>query len=552
MSATLQKVAIDRFIQKVSRKNEPLEAFTKTQHFATLRDSLSDGIKQQANHIVSLINGKNDPSMLPDNYRELSPLQESNLSEWLKTVFPGIENYVNRDTVYDSLRGAFDFSAKAQYSRWGVMVKADSVAFAVTNPQYLSQLQNQAAYLLLRSSIDETTLNDMISFIAEAKADGLTIDELAAQLADHFDEVSQVRGTVIARTETARAMGDANRATMVENGVATKHWVGAGPADDELCRGNIEDGSIPVDEAFSSGDMNEPAHPNCLLPDQEVKVVRVDAKLSTQYDGPAVRLTFASGKTLSVTPNHLVATRSGWVAASEINHGQDVLSTNDLIEQMATTIDPNIQPIKALIQDVGVSGKMVSRLVPATSVDFHGDESSCQDINIELPNGVLRNGQHPFNIQRVFEGLLSVRDIVYGVILSGLRSFQQFIFSPFRSLDTLLAFSRDDGSKIGVNFVGHYPSGSIVSDGNTSLLKAFSKRHAGNTSKWSEFLDRFAAFITFDKVVNIERFTFHGLVYDLTVPYHFYTANSIITHNCECYTEADEINLDTINIWDGS
>lgn len=67
---------------------------------------------------------------------------------------------------------------------------------------------------------------------------------------------------MIARTESANAIGQANHASAKENGATTKVWVIAGPGCD-VCQPNVDDGEIPIDQAFSSGDMNEPAHPNC-------------------------------------------------------------------------------------------------------------------------------------------------------------------------------------------------------------------------------------------------------------------------------------------------
>jgi hypothetical protein len=135
--------------------------------------------------------------------------------------------------------------------------------FNLTNEYYINTLKDQGNYLLQLSTLDNTTADEVANTIANLADQGYTVDEIGDELASAYEHISDDRGFMIARTELANAMGQGNLAAMTENGVATKIWVAAGPADDEACAGNVEDGPIPVDEAFSSGDMSEPAHPNC-------------------------------------------------------------------------------------------------------------------------------------------------------------------------------------------------------------------------------------------------------------------------------------------------
>ena len=66
-------------------------------------------------------------------------------------------------------------------------------------------------------------------------------------------------------------------------------------------------------------------HHNCFLPGT---MVRGDFEigLKSLYSGPAVEITTQSGLSLSVTINHPILTRRGWVGAQEIKEGDDLLS----------------------------------------------------------------------------------------------------------------------------------------------------------------------------------------------------------------------------------
>jgi hypothetical protein len=68
---------------------------------------------------------------------------------------------------------------------------------------------------------------------------------------------------MIARTETANAMGDGNYATMQENDVQQVDWVTAGDNPCPICQENEDASPINVGDSFPSGDDHEPAHPNC-------------------------------------------------------------------------------------------------------------------------------------------------------------------------------------------------------------------------------------------------------------------------------------------------
>ena len=75
---------------------------------------------------------------------------------------------------------------------------------------------------------------------------------------------SPEKAKVIARTETARALGVGVKEAAVHQGRDEKRWVTQGDDDvSDDCRDNENDGWIPIANTFASGIDTIPQHPNC-------------------------------------------------------------------------------------------------------------------------------------------------------------------------------------------------------------------------------------------------------------------------------------------------
>lgn len=252
--------AVSRFIQKASKKNEPLEAFREEESFSQFVDKVEAGIMKQAKWL-----GKNldQIDFLKDENLTQSEF-EAKLGGWLSNEMPLLNNYLSQEKIYAYLYNAFVFSVEASYSRLGVIQKASGfVEFELTNQYYIAALKDQANYLLHKSQIDETTRKRMITLIRDSRLNLDTLDELATMIEAEFEGISATRAFMIANTETNQAMSTAQDAFLRENGFKTKKWVAAGPNTCAICEGNAEDGPVPLDQAFTSGDMTPPGHPGC-------------------------------------------------------------------------------------------------------------------------------------------------------------------------------------------------------------------------------------------------------------------------------------------------
>ena len=270
--------AVDRFISKASKKNEPLEAFRTTEDYKEFEQSIADAILDQVTDITK----KLPKWMITDE-----EFDEDRAAKWLEDNQKTIAKYLNEKDILATLITAFTYSVEASYQRQGIKLQkaADPfVTFELTNSYYLDALADQANYLLNKSSIDETTRNRMITLIRDTRMNMTTIDELANIIADEFEGISETRAFMIANTEANQAMSSAQQAFLKENGVGTKKWVGAGPNTCAICQGNEDQGPIPIDDEFESGDVTPPGHPGCECYEDAGEEIDLDS-IDILWDG---------------------------------------------------------------------------------------------------------------------------------------------------------------------------------------------------------------------------------------------------------------------------
>jgi hypothetical protein len=138
---------------------------------------------------------------------------------------------------------------------------------------------------------------------------------------------------------------------------------------------------------------------NCVLGDTLVSGPAICAGYRRKYSGEIVIIRTASGKELSVTPNHPILTDHGWVAAGLLKDGDNVISRSGL--NGMNGISPNVDNREPTIQDVFMSlfeGGDVLRL-PVSAGHFHGDISD-SEIDVVFPNSQLRDRNNPAFTQK--------------------------------------------------------------------------------------------------------------------------------------------------------
>lgn len=161
--------------------------------------------------------------------------------------------------------------------------KQDSKLFKISTPLYTeaSRLANQGTYDVLGFDSKATTntalvnasanrikginktLNDkIVSEIKIGAEAGETIDQLSTRVKGVYNFTTS-RSKIIARTESANIMNASALASYKERGVTHKIWLDAG--DNEVRdahKANKNQGAIPINESFSSGELY-PNSVNC-------------------------------------------------------------------------------------------------------------------------------------------------------------------------------------------------------------------------------------------------------------------------------------------------
>jgi hypothetical protein len=175
-------------------------------------------------------------------------LDEIDLSGWLLLVNPtqDILDAVAQNGIYQSI------------FQIGLDSKAISGEMTNLATQYASE---HSAELI--TEIDESTRNMIRTDITKALETGETSAKLSDTLQRNY-AFSEQRADLITRTEVRQADITGNMIAYKESGVVNeKSWICLGGDTCDECQANEDEGSIDINDSFSSGDDAPLAHPGC-------------------------------------------------------------------------------------------------------------------------------------------------------------------------------------------------------------------------------------------------------------------------------------------------
>lgn len=399
---------------------------------------------------------------------------------------------------------------------------------AFTATQLASDGLRQHAFELLTQALQEgSTLRD---FAAQLQAQEVSLGVTAS---------SPAYLETVYRTNIQSAYG-AGRYRQITNPVvvAARPYVEYRTAQDSRVRPSHAalDGVI-----FEQSDPNwqryaPPNGFNCFPAGTLVQGQAV-AALRAWYSGELVQLSTESGRTLTVTPNHPLATEHGFIPAGSIREGEYVLAYADRVDgSLVGGVDPQNAP--ARIEDVfnalAVGNGAAVRLRPVAD-DLHGDAKFVHgDVDVVSANGVLlRDGDA--------ESRGDGRDRVFTTALFGLvREVAGGTTSDFGIASHAAngsAMSRSDLSAPPV--IAHATPLHPLRIGLASANDAALSKPAGNDGTTDaefirEFVLRASGLVTTDKVIGVSRFDFSGHVYDLQTVGGWQVASGIVASNCRC------------------
>lgn len=354
----------------------------------------------------------------------------------------------------------------------------------------------------------------------------------------------------------------------------------------------------PIDGNDSLGD--------CVIEGTQVQGSRISAGFKSRYRGPVISIMTASGKRLTVTPNHAVLTPRGFVRARLLNKGDNLVGTGRLDRSNGSRDFDFDQPpsaIEQIVASLGGSGTVSVATMPC-SVDFHGDERFVDgNVQIVSTNSPLDrelnislseiHGEQQVVTTRMSERLLhrpgsrfKAQQICGTTSFSGVRRRRTRLpfliskppFSQYRSFGQCpygdafevenpeklpignSIFLREPSSRFSVPITGdgRFPRTSsrlmkknginpqlvsLATNGYATSAKPSANSCPTDTGLSSQLFERFSGLISIDEIVSVDSGFFNGHVYDLSTESRWYSANGIVAHNCTVAAAAHHITV---------
>lgn len=277
-------------------------------------------------------------------------------------------------------------------------------------------------------------------------------------------------------------------------------------------------------------------HPNCFPSFVPVGaptgVVGADSRW---FEGEVIVIHTAAGRELTVTPNHPVLTTEGWVAAGALVEGHDLISYRGDVERPMTS-HPDHEgvesPIGEVFEALRQSGHVTSVTVPGAAEQFHGDGSADAEVEVVFADGLLRSDGQPTLLDLPAESDLLLGRVRESDLLAVGAALEVF-HAAGHPANGVVSASGKTGSLLGAGLSHSRVHGSGLSaDLDTGVPETTVDRVGGDTVLASEFLGALTGLVSTDQIVGVDRDSFAGHVYNLQTSGGWFTAQSIIVHNC--------------------
>ena len=434
----------------------------------------------------------------------------------------------------------------------------------------------------------------MTKILVDGLAQGMNPHTISRLLSDRINKIGKTRATIIARTEITRSHAEGQLSALEELGVeevgVQVEWSTAG--DDRVCPlcQPLEGTILKIKEA--SGAI--PRHPQCVIGDSVIESDDVLSIMKSHFTGEIVKITTTKGRSLSITPNHILLTQYGFLPARFLYKGLNVVDATS-IKSIVNT--PNDYSREACISDIFTTISKYSAMstdsMPLAPKDFHGDGSFCNsEIDIVWANCELRDeSQRTREIIKLEFPTLQFVDSK--APLSRLSSAAQFLkrtgrtfdssvgrfreflalftgqilhskihgLTPITGLNPSIAKSFVDGSSTTLKSLRQCVSAhpilkqfndfiignldEIISSGivsvlpqlqiDSSLFQSTANSVIANLELGSKLCSSFSGKIQFDQISSIDIEHVSNLpVYDVCTDSTLYRVNGIISSNCRC------------------
>lgn len=239
-----------------------------------------------------------------------------------------------------------------------------------------------------------------------------TRDQIRKIVRDAFDDETKMQGIqqsikeagmfgddraeMVARTEVQTAQTNANYNVWQESGLVKELTWELSDQHEEECPCEDSDGeTVPLGTLFSAGVLMPPAHPNCVSGDTIIASIDgVSSYFKRWFHGEVCVIKCLDGTDLTITPNHNVLTRRGWIPAGQLTLSDEIVKCSDSSrESDVWSIGfngpyDNLMPAfaKKIFSARLEDSSMFSMRVPVSPEDFHGDVVSDGEVEIIRAN----------------------------------------------------------------------------------------------------------------------------------------------------------------------
>jgi len=449
------------------------------------------------------------------------------------------------DTAFKEYAYQFDNKYGIRLS-WG-MIPEKSIADIVNNP--LDKIAH--------NSLSKNQRTRITSALAQGFLQGQSYQKMATAIKEVYGKTAY-EAFRVARTEGQRAAVAAQRAVYAQSlalGIETNlYWdayIDSRTRSNHVQMNNVKakmhEGTQQfhyLNGSWVTGPMatNLPAAEviNCFPSDNIVFAKGIEKAYKRYYEGKILLIKTANGSEFTVTVNHPILTPKGWVKASSLTVGSDVINLR-LIDK-ASISQPKENDIPRVIAEVYRLCNIMfkAKRVGFTNNQFHGDAFN-SDVNIISIDSQLRNTNKTLISEKFKKFFFTCSDIIKG-FLHSLSSFKHMIIRVLLSPNCLIGFH---GKKLPI-FTGSISHSDIhgfasVSDSETVFSEKPTDDIAGYPVGICKTFYGSSGEIGIDKIIGIFEKDFSGHVYNLQTDSSMYSVlgkynngNSIIVHNCRC------------------
>lgn len=283
-----------------------------------------------------------------------------------------------RRVIGPFIRGVVDDAAAAALAELPV-----AFGFDVLDPNVIAFLQDRAQRFAVR--VNGTTWDRLTASLADGIRAGEGVDTLAGRVRSVMGARIRSDATTIARSEVLSSYNAGSLLSAKQSGVVqTKTWM-------------------------------------CVAGDTRVSGVGVSFAARRRYRGEMIELTTASGRVLSVTAQHPVLTRRGWVAADGVHEGDDLVSDRVGGEWTAPRAGmvPDVDHVPTeIMQSFGAAADIAAQFGTVRRVVDFDREGRQREIEVVPIDGDLSARLEPAYPKRLRQLALELSDLRLGALLA--------------------------------------------------------------------------------------------------------------------------------------